>query len=161
MYYTGDVSYYKPVADANKRGKWKQPIYVGKAIPAGGRKGGQGLDALAGAVLHKRLEEHADTVKAATSLQITDFKCQYLVVDDIFISLTESMLIETYRPVWNLILDGFGNHDPGGGRYNQQCSFWDTVHPGREWAAKCKPNKKSATELLKRMKEFFAGKLAL
>jgi hypothetical protein len=161
VYYTGDFPLYKTIAAANKRGKWNQPIYVGKAIPAGGRKGGQGLEALAGAVLHKRLQEHGETVNVAPTLKLKDFTCRYLVVEDIFISLTESILIEKYRPVWNLVLDGFGNHDPGGGRYNQQRSFWDTLHPGRSWAAKCKPNKKSADDLVKRCGEFFAGKIKI
>jgi len=32
--------------------------------------------------------------------------------------------------------DGFGNHDPGSGRYNQKRSVWDQVHPGRSWATR-------------------------
>jgi len=31
-------------------------------------------------------------------------------------------------------LDGFGNHDPGKGRYEQAKSDWDIIHPGRVWA---------------------------
>ncbi len=31
----------------------------------------------------------------------------------------------------NKIIDGFGNHDPGKGRYNQLRSRWDKLHPGR------------------------------
>jgi hypothetical protein len=34
------------------------------------------------------------------------------------------------------VLDGFGNHDPGRGRYDQQKSAWDVIHPGRQWAGK-------------------------
>lgn len=35
-------------------------------------------------------------------------------------------------------LDGFGNHDPGKGRYEQAKSDWDVLHEGRSFAAKCK-----------------------
>jgi hypothetical protein len=40
------------------------------------------------------------------------------------------------------------NHDPGSGRYNQQISPWDILHPGRAWAKKLKPGR-SAEEILK------------
>jgi len=51
------------------------------------------------------------------------------------------MLIEKYKPLWNTVLDGFGNHDPGSGRYKQQVSPWDVLHPGRSWAAKLQDGK--------------------
>jgi hypothetical protein len=44
-----------------------------------------------------------------------------------------------FSPLWNRKIDGFGNHDPGSGRYNQQRSPWDVIHPGRPWAAKLQP----------------------
>ncbi len=39
-----------------------------------------------------------------------------------------------YNPLWNSHIDGFGNHDPGKGRYEQAKSEWDVLHPGRVWA---------------------------
>ena len=53
------------------------------------------------------------------------------------IGTVEAALIKLHRPLWNIALDGFGNHDPGNGRYNQAQSDWDVVHTGRSWAAKC------------------------
>ncbi len=53
--------------------------------------------------------------------------------------LAESLLVEMYCPLWNQKIDGFGNHDPGKGRYNQQRSAWDIIHPGRAWANKLPP----------------------
>lgn len=50
------------------------------------------------------------------------------------ITIVEAELIRQYRPLWNTIVDGFGNHDPGSGRYNQAKSEWDILHPGRIWA---------------------------
>lgn len=141
IYYAGDFLDYERIAERNREGQWSQPIYVGKAIPAGARRGGLGLDAPAGNVLFNRLHEHAGSIQSAASLNIDDFVCRYLIVDDIWIPLGEALLIEMFRPLWNVVVDGFGNHDPGGGRYNQQRSAWDTLHPGRNWAERCQPGR--------------------
>lgn len=58
IYYVGKFSLYMEVAEQNKDEQYKWPIYVGKAVPAGARKGGFGLGADPGQVLHKRLVEH-------------------------------------------------------------------------------------------------------
>lgn len=49
------------------------------------------------------------------------------------ITAVEAQLIRRYTPLWNTIVDGFGNHDPGKGRYDQAPSEWDVLHPGRPW----------------------------
>ena len=154
IYYHGGFSAYRSIANRNRGKLPSQPIYVGKAVPAGARKGGLGVDAIAGAVLHRRLVEHAETIRQSKSLSVGDFKCRYLVVDDIWIPLGESLLIERFQPLWNRVVDGFGNHDPGAGRYKQQRSPWDMIHPGRQWAVKCKPNKLSQAQVLQRVREF-------
>ena len=153
IYYTGDFEQYKPIAKANSNGAFKAPIYVGKAVPPGARKGGFGLDSPPGHVLYNRLYEHADTIKDAKNLKIEHFCCRYLTVDDIWIPLGESLLIEMFKPLWNKVLDGFGNHDPGKGRYKQQNSPWDIIHPGRVWAERLQTGKTEA-ELLKRIQTF-------
>jgi hypothetical protein len=43
------------------------------------------------------------------------------------------------------VIDGFGIHDPGKGRYNQAQPEWDMLHPGRPWVARM-PNTKMARE---------------
>src|SRR5689334_15486343 len=55
IYYFGDFPTYEPIAAKNREEKWEQPIYVGKAIPAGARQGGVGLDTPPGFVLYQRL----------------------------------------------------------------------------------------------------------
>lgn len=139
IYYCGTFPLYKDISDLNQDGRYSWPIYVGKAVPAGARKGGYGLGADPGQALFKRLAEHAASIEQVKNLEIRDFKCRFLVVDDIWIPLAESLLIEMLSPLWNKKIDGFGNHDPGKGRYNQQRSPWDEIHPGRPWAAKLKP----------------------
>ncbi|MBR4517851.1 MAG: Eco29kI family restriction endonuclease [Victivallales bacterium] len=135
------------LATRNRQGAFQQPIYVGKAVPAGARKGGFGLGAEPGQALFNRLCDHAKSVDEATNLEKDAFFCRYLAVDDIWIPLAESLMIERFAPLLNLILDGFGNHDPGKGRYNQQKSPWDTLHPGRSWAERLQPNAVGETEL--------------
>lgn len=134
IYYTGDFAPYKKVSALNKGGQFRQPIYVGKAIPAGARKGLEEFDAARGTALKARLEEHAESVRQASStLKLEDFWFRALVVDDIWIPLGESVLIRTFSPLWNHSVEGFGNHDPGAGRHKSKVSPWDTLHPGRPW----------------------------
>jgi hypothetical protein len=154
IYYAGKFPPYSRIAEKNANDQWAAPIYVGKAVPAGARKGGYGLGESPGEVLYRRLREHAETIQQARNLSLDDFKCRYLVVDDIWIPLGEALLISTFSPLWNKLLDGFGNHDPGAGRYNQQRSTWDEIHSGRPWAAKLRPHSRSKDEILKSIAEF-------
>jgi hypothetical protein len=142
VYYQGTFAPYKLVAALNRADNGNDvPIYVGKAVPAGARKGGFGLDVNPGAVLFNRLQEHADSIQAAPNLKLQDFYCRYLAVEDIWIPLGENLLIEMFAPIWNRVIEGFGNHDPGSGRHAGKMSPWDVIHPGRPWAKKLQPGK--------------------
>lgn len=143
IYYAGPYPAYAALTDANKNGQWCAPIYVGKAIPKGGRKGAEIADddseRPTGRALFSRLKQHAESIRlASSSLSIEDFHCRFLVVDEIWIPLGENLLISRFMPVWNKIVDGFGNHDPGKGRYQGLAPRWDLLHPGRAWALKCR-----------------------
>lgn len=156
IYYGGSLSIYGPLRDLNRASAIHAPIYVGKAIPSGGRKGGMDFESAVGYSLFNRLSEHADSIIQASNLEIQDFRCRYLVLDDIWIPLGESLLIDRFMPVWNVLIDGFGNHDPGSGRYQQKKSPWDTLHPGRQWAKKLQPCAKSRNEIELEVANFFA-----
>ena len=110
----------------------EQPIYVGKAVPPGSRKGVE-VDESAPA-LQRRQNEHVRSLRDAPNLSLADFECRYLALVPVWITLAERFLIDHYQPLWNLRLDGFGNHDPGSGRRQGETSWWDTLHPGRAWA---------------------------
>jgi hypothetical protein len=131
------------------------PIYVGKAIPSGGRKGGLDFEAAPGHSLFNRLSEHAESIIQTSDLDIADFQCRFLVVDDIWIPLGESLLIDRFRPLWNVLVDGFGNHAPGAGRYQQKKSPWDALHPGRRWAEKLQPPTKTVEIIESEIEAFF------
>lgn len=102
LYYTGPNPAYAPIAAANADdAHW--PIYIGKAIPSGGRKGASLTASARGSALYKRLMEHRDSIRdaeiASATLAVADFQARYLNVDDIWIPLGESLLISRFRPV--------------------------------------------------------------
>lgn len=156
LYYAGPNPLYAPLVKANRADRQRPaPIYVGKAVPEGARKGGFDLVAKVGNNVHKRLNEHAKSISQVSDLEVADFKCRYLMVDDIWIPLGEQLFIEKYRPVWNALLDGFGIHTPGKGRDKQARSLWDEVHPGRDVAKGLPPNKKTRAQLVKELEQFW------
>lgn len=157
VYYCGSFPSYAPIVSDPVTGTWSRPIYVGKAIPKGGRKGGLTKDASKGRALSDRLRQHASSVDEAESLRLADFYVRHLVVDDVWIPLGENMLIETFKPVWNLAIDGFGNKDPGRRRANQYKSPWDVLHPGRQFAQKLADSGVTPEFLKERIADFFAG----
>ena len=48
IYYTGAFEAYRPLVERNLNGDFEQPIYVGKSVPKGARKGGLAFDASKG-----------------------------------------------------------------------------------------------------------------
>ena len=134
LYYSGKYELYTKIAKSNRRA-CVQPIYVGKAVPPGWRTG-----RAIGSVspdLFRRLSEHSRSTQQAANLRLDEFQCRFMILGDVESDLVvpvEAELIRRYRPLWNTVLDGFGNHDPGAGRYNQARSEWDVLHPGRSWS---------------------------
>jgi len=144
LYYTGGFELYRDISSP----AFEVPIYVGCAVPPGGRKGADfAASSEIGNVLHRRLVEHSGSIEAAENLSIEEFKCRYLVVLPVWVRLAESLLINRYKPIWNVYLDGFGNHPPGRGRKAMARPAWDIVHPGRSWARRLKP-KQTAQEII-------------
>lgn len=162
IYYTGAFEAYAPVTARNANNAFEQPIYVGKAVPKGARKGGTGFDAGKGKALRDRLAQHAASINEATNLNLADFHYRALTVDDIWIPLGENVVIEKYQPLWNRVIDGFGNKTPGQGRATQKRSSWDVLHPGRQFVERLSlaASKLTPQEIYERMAKFFAGRLS-
>ena len=158
LYYAGDFKSYEPIAKENRGKDPMSPIYIGKAVPPGARKGGFGLGADPGAALLKRLTEHAKSINEVENLDLKDFSCRYLVCDDIWIPLGEALLIERFQPPWNVLVTGFGIHTPGKGRKNQVKSRWDTLHPGRMLASDLPANPQSEDQILSLLADLLARK---
>ena len=123
------------------------PIYVGKAVPSGSRRGASLTTTAIGRSLYSRIREHRDSITSVQNLDVADFSVRYIAVDDIWIPLAESLLISMFNPIWNHLIDGFGNHDPGAGRYQGLAPLWDVLHPGRSWAEKCRPRTETFNDL--------------
>ncbi len=153
LYYIGDFEPYKLMSNINRTEVFSIPIYVGKAVPSGARKGGD-LDTMPENKLYNRLSQHSKSIQEAVNLDLKDFYCRFLVVDDIWIPLGESLLIAKYSPLWNKIVDGFGNHNPGKGRHLGMRPRWDVLHPGRSWADKCTPREESSSQIKKEIEDY-------
>jgi Eco29kI restriction endonuclease len=150
IYYSGPFASYKRLSNPSDVEPSK-PIYVGKAIPKGGRKGGLMLDSSKGRSLSERLSQHAESIRQSENLDVNDFDVRYLVVEDIWIPLGENVLIDTFSPLWNTVLDGFGNKDPGAGRVGQRASPWDILHPGRAFSKKLAVSNIELSEIQQRV----------
>lgn len=148
IYYVGDFKPYDRLVQLYRSNPTVQiPIYVGKAVPKGTRKGLSVLAPTTAAALYARLREHAESINMVENLRIEDFYFRYLVVDDVWIPLGEALLIARFAPIWNQVIDGFGNHDPGSKRYEGMRPRWDVLHPGRLWAEKCAPRPETAEQI--------------
>ncbi len=133
LYYLGDSELYAELARENSL-ECVQPIYVGKAVSPGWRTGR--VWSVDSASLRGRLREHVRSIEQVDNLAVSHFKCRFMILTGIESDLVvpiEAELIRHYKPLWNKVVDGFGNHDPGKGRYNQAPSEWDILHPGRTW----------------------------
>jgi len=152
LYYVGDYELYTPIVTQN----CDKPIYVGKAVPPGSRTAriqrGESSDLIG------RLREHTESINAATNLKTEHFRCRFMILDgperDLIVPV-ESQLIRDYRTVWNSCISGFGIHTPGKGRFGQQPSQWDTLHPGRAWLERLTGKPRDAEMLREKVRLWF------
>ena len=154
LYYIGKSKLYTSLYEQN-RTSFAQPIYVGKAVPKGWR---QARAQEPGKELFARLNDHFKSISATTNLNVEDFRCRFMILEDAatdMIGTVEASLIRQYRPVWNSCIDGFGNHTPGAGRFKQAKSDWDVIHPGREWAKKCTGKASTKKDIETKLKDYF------
>ncbi len=140
LYYTGREGLYGHYGELNRLA-YGHPIYVGKAVPKGWRQArvADSADNQSNE-LFSRLREHSRNITVVSGVALSDFMCRFVIFEDAgsdMISTIEAALIKLHKPLWNMALDGFGNHDPGSGRYNQARSDWDVIHEGRIWAPRC------------------------
>ena len=108
--------------------------------------------------LFNRLREHSRSIGITQGLELKDFNCRFVIFEDAssdMIGTIEAALIKLNMPLWNTAVDGFGNHDPGSGRYEQAKSDWDVIHPGRAWAEKCNGTHAEKSVILSGIKNHF------
>ncbi|HMO16403.1 MAG TPA: Eco29kI family restriction endonuclease [Pirellulaceae bacterium] len=159
IYYTGRSMPYGKYSELNRLA-YDFPIYVGKAVPKGWRQSRQAdMSAQQSTELYSRLREHARSIAAAKNLSIDDFSCRFMIFEGAssdMIGTLEASIIKWKRPLWNSFLDGFGNHTPGKGRFEQARSEWDVIHPGRPWAEKCKGKTRARQTIMAGIEAFLA-----
>jgi len=152
LYYMGTNTHYARYAELNRL-SYGYPIYVGKAVPSGWRK--SRISDQPGnkkSELFRRLSEHASNIEKGDGIALPEFSCRFVIFEDEgsdMISTIEAALIKLNMPLWNTAVDGFGNHTPGAGRFEQAKSDWDVIHPGRDWAEKCVGHHKPKDQILK------------
>ena len=148
LYYTGSNPLYTRYKELNRL-SYDFPIYVGKAVPGGWRQSRiSDSESTQSNELHRRLREHSRSISSSEDLNLSDFSCRFVIFEkegSDMIGSIEAALIKINRPLWNSCVDGFGNHDPGSGRYEQARSDWDVIHTGRIWANRLNgtPNSKN------------------
>ncbi len=151
LYYTGRTGIYSKYGVLN-RTAYSHPIYVGKAVPKGWRQARVVDDPDAqSSELRSRLAEHSQSVDKVSGINLTDFMCRFVILEGTasdMIGTIEAALIKLHKPLWNTSMDGFGNHTPGNGRFQQAKSDWDVIHVGRTWADKCTGVAKSPEAVL-------------
>jgi Eco29kI restriction endonuclease len=155
LYYTGRNPLYKRYAELNRLA-YSYPIYVGKAVPKGWRQARASDSASTQSrELIGRLREHGRNIELGSELSLDDFMCRFVIFEEEgsdMISTIEAALIKLNMPLWNTAVDGFGNHDPGKGRYEQAKSDWDVIHEGRAWAKKCKGTAKKKSIIVAKIR---------
>jgi hypothetical protein len=155
LYYTGNFEIYAKYGILNRLA-YNFPIYVGKAVPNGWRQSRTSSRSDSSSrVLFNRIREHSKNIEKV-SLDIHDFSVRFVIFEgecSDMISTVEAGLIKLHRPLWNVALDGFGNHTPGAGRFQQAKSDWDVIHPGRIWADKCSGRHKSKDQIISNIKK--------
>ena len=158
IYYIGQNSLYQSLVTKN-RINFSVPIYVGKAVPRGWRQARtESKSTKKSYELNGRLREHSRSIQQTETLENSAFHCRFMILENAesnLIGTVEAALIRLYQPIWNTIIDGFGNHDPGKGRYNQARSEWDTIHPGRSWADKCTGIASDPELILRKLQKHF------
>ena len=141
LYYTGKNRFYARYGELNRLA-YNYPIYVGKAVPKGWRQSRTSdRPGATSSELHSRIKEHSRNIAVGNGLKASDFSCRFVIFENAgsdMIGTIEAALIKLNRPLWNTVVDGFGNHTPGVGRFEQARSQWDVLHPGRSWAERCK-----------------------
>ena len=151
---TWDVLTYMPTSPNRiERLQLNRSMSARRCRQAGGTARSRQTEAPA---LYLRLREHVRSIRQANNLEIEDFLCRFMILGDIESDLVvpvEAELIRRYSPLWNSVIDGFGNHDPGRGRYNQAKSEWDVLHPGRSWADRLTGDAPSVEEVVRKVEQ--------
>lgn len=160
LYYIGKTGLYGKFGQEINREEYRLPIYVGKAEPSGWRQSRVAVSEKSGGRLFERLSQHARNVESAKNLDLGDFVCRLMILaGDVaaMIASIEAALIAMHRPLWNSVIDGFGNHHPGRKRLTSKITQWDALHPRRSWVKEMSGEAPDLKMLNRRVKDYLVG----
>lgn len=150
IYYRGPFELYAPLSAT------ETPIYVGQAAPT---VNNARTPMEQGARLCARLADHKKNIgKASGTLDLNDFEFRSLVVQSGWETAAEDYLIHLFRPIWNSetdILYGLGKHGDSATTRANKRSPWDTLHPGRIWAADSAEDARSVSRIESDLEKHF------
>lgn len=129
IYYHGKAeACYQPLSGT------ETPIYVGKANPKSAYA--ETVEAQ-GQTLYLRMKEHAKAIRQ-TGLPLSDFSFRSAAIQSGMQAAVEEFMIRLFKPIWNKetnLCFGIGKHGDSATTRTNKRSPWDTMHPGRKWAA--------------------------
>ena len=160
LYYIGRTGLYSKFGEVINRTSYNVPIYVGKAVPPGWRQNRIVNGKPQTTTLSQRLRQHAKSIDETKNLSIVDFTCRFMIFEgeaQNMVAAVEAAIIAEKTPVWNSVIDGFGNHDPGEKRKTGRLSAWDTLHPGRTWASRLSGETPDIKDLKRRITDYLVG----
>ncbi len=161
LYYIGKTGIYSKFGNEINRTGYNIPIYVGKAVPEGWRQNRILVTTETNTKrLFNRIREHAKSIRSTRNLVVENFHCRFMIFEgnaQNMIAAVEAALIAEKTPLWNSVVDGFGNHAPGGKRKTGRLPAWDALHPGRGWTATMEGDRPEAKDVERRVKDYFAG----
>lgn len=149
-YHGGSEAAYQPIS------KTETPIYVGKADPMDNEA--ETVEAQ-GMKLFKRLKEHVKSI-GGTRLDLSDFYYRAVPIQSGMQAAVEDFMIRLFRPIWNKevkICYGIGKHGDAPTTRGNKRSPWDTMHPGRSWAASTREDQMSHRAIINKIDAHFRG----
>ncbi len=159
IYCIARTGIYKTFGEKINRKSYNVPIYVGKAVPSGWRQS-RNIDSVENTALYGRLRQHSESIKFGKGLKLADFACRFVILEGEtanMVAALEAAIIAEHSPLWNSVIDGFGNHDPGKRRVTGKRPQWDCLHPGRPWAMRMSGESFSVPELKRRVTDYLMG----
>ena len=142
LYYRGkSEKAYRPLSGT------ETPIYVGKADPADPQA--ETVEEQ-GQALYRRLRDHCKSMTKA-NLPLKDFQFRAAPIQTGMQGAVEDFMIRLFLPIWNKevkICYGIGKHGDSASTRGNKRSPWDTMHPGRKWAAATKMDQMSRKEIM-------------
>jgi hypothetical protein len=149
IYYHGKTEMaYRPLSCT------ETPIYVGKADPKNSQA--ETVEEQ-GQALYSRLREHSKNM-AKANLPLADFYYRAAPIQTGMQTAVEDFMIRLFRPIWNReikICFGLGKHGDNASTRANRRSPWDTMHPGRTWAAATKADQMNREEIETRIADHF------